>query len=305
MASALVLGSSGMVGRAVAAQLLELGVKVVGTSRSRAEGDMLVLDALDPPPLESLLAGADLVVNAIGVLRSDPDYPALAYRLRAVQVNAVFPLLLAKAAARQGTRIVHISTDAVFGPVGDPVDERVDVSPTEPYGLTKALGEAEAERVVNIRCSVIGPAPGRPNGLWEWFVGQPPGAEVKGFTSRWSGVTSRQLAVLCGDLVDQAAFERVRAAGSNHHFVPNEPITKFELLALLGDALRPDVKVVRGDAAGMGRELMSSTRVLEDVFSGARGWRDAIRDAVAGTRTRSAGSLNRLASSLWPVLSCC
>lgn len=284
MASALVLGSSGMVGRAVAARLLELGVKVVGTSRSRAyDGDMLVLNALDPPPLESLLAGVDLVVNAIGVLRSDPDYPALAYRLRAAYVNAVFPLLLAEAAVRQGTRVVHISTDAVFGPVGGPVDEQVEVSPTEPYGLTKALGEAEAEQVINIRCSVIGPAPGRPNGLWEWFVGQPQGAEVKGFTSLWSGVTSRQLAVLCGDLVDRAAFERVRFTGSKHHFVPNEPITKFELLSLLSDALRPDITVVRSDPVATGRELISSTRVLDEVFSGPRGWRAAIPDAVVGT----------------------
>jgi dTDP-4-dehydrorhamnose reductase len=194
-------------------------------------------------------------------------------------VNALFPLLLADAAARQGTRVVHISTDAVFAPGPEPADEGTEVSAAEPYGLSKALGEANAEQVVNVRCSVVGPAPGR-SGLWEWLATRPQGAEVQGYDTQWAGVTSRQLATLCGDLLDPGEFERVRSAGSVHHFVPNEPITKFELLSRLGEALRPDLRIteVRGEA---GRILVSATRALEAVFSGPRGWRAALDDAIA------------------------
>jgi dTDP-4-dehydrorhamnose reductase len=278
MAQALVLGSSGMVGRAVAARLQELGIGVRGANRTGSDG-AIVLDAVDPPPLESLVAGADLVVNAIGVLRNEPDYPGTAYRLRAARVNAAFPLLLAEAASRQGTRIVHVSTDAVFAPASAPADERTAVSASEPYGLSKALGEADAEQVVNVRCSVVGPAPGR-SGFWEWLATQPPGARVRGYDMQWAGVTSRQLATLCGDLVDRAAFESVRSAGPTHHFVPNEPITKFELLSRLGEALRPDVTV--DEATGEeGRVLISSTRALDEIFSGTRGWSAALEDAIA------------------------
>ncbi len=269
-----------MVGRAVATRLRELGMSVVGANRSAADGGM-VLDAADPPPLESLVDGAELVVNAIGVLRGEPDYPSTSYRLRAARVNTAFPLLLAEAAARQGTRVVHISTDAVFAPGSPPADESTEVSASEPYGLSKALGEADAEEVVNVRCSVVGPAPGR-SGLWEWLVTQPLGAEVAGFDSLWTGVTSRQLAVLCGDLLDRSAFDTVRGAGPTHHFVPNEPITKFELLSKLGQALRPDLRIIETSAQDGSRELISSTRALEGVFSGVRGWDAAIAEGVIG-----------------------
>jgi dTDP-4-dehydrorhamnose reductase len=270
-----------MVGRAVAARLAELGVDVVGASRS-GEAATIVLDAADPPPLEPVIAGADIVVNAIGVLRSAPDYPGDAYRLRATLVNAVFPSLLARAAAKQGTRVVHISTDAVFASLTEPADETAEISPREPYGLTKALGETDAPQVVNVRCSVVGPAPGRPGGLWEWLAKQPRGAEVPGFDTRWSGASSRQLAVLCGDLLDRAAFEGVRTAGATHHFVPNEPTTKFQFLCRLAEAVRPDVTVVetRGEP---GRELVTSTGALDSVFSGTRGWTAALAEITAGT----------------------
>jgi hypothetical protein len=132
---------------------------------------------------------------------------------------------------------------------------------------------------VNVRCSVVGPAPGR-SGLWEWLATQPQGAEVQGYDVQWTGVTSRQLATLCGDLLDPGKFESVRSAGPTHHFVPNEPITKFQLLSRLGEALRPDVRIdeVRGEGA---RLLISSTRALEAVFSGPRGWSAALDEAIA------------------------
>lgn len=267
-----------MVGRAVVARLRELGVRVVCANRLGTDGGV-VLDAADPPPLESLVAGADLVVNAIGVLRNEPDYPKTSYRLRAARVNAIFPLLLADAATRVGARVVHISTDAVFAPGPEPADERTAVSAAEPYGLSKALGEADVEQIVNVRCSVVGPAPGR-SGLWEWLATQPQAAEVQGYDTQWAGVTSRQLATLCGDLLDQDAYDSVRAAGSVHHFVPNELITKFELLRRLGEALRPDLTVTESSGELL-RVLVSSTRALEPVFSGPRGWNEALDDALS------------------------
>ena len=282
MATALVLGSSGMVGRAVSACLREIGIGVLDANRSGADG-AIVVDAANPPPLESLVAGADLVVNAIGLLRSHPDYPGTAYRLGAARINATFPLLLAAAAARQGARVVNISTDAVFGPGDEPADERTEMTPREPYGISKALGEADIEQVVNIRCSVVGPAPGRQSGLWEWFITRPEGAEVPGFISPWMGVTSRQLAVLCGDLVDPASFAQVRDAGPTHHFVPNEPITKFELLSHLAKALRPDLRVVQAPGGEGGRVLVSSTGALGGCFSGPLGWDAAIAAQIGAS----------------------
>jgi dTDP-4-dehydrorhamnose reductase len=268
-----------MVGQAVAARLAELGLEVAGANRSGASGAH-AFDAAEPAQLEPLVAAADLVVNAVGLLRSDPDYPGDDYACRAAQVNTALPVFVADAAEGHGTRVVHVSTDAVFSPAAEPADEGTTISASEPYGLSKALGEVNAEHVVNVRCSVVGPAPGRQGGLWEWFVGQPKGAEVPGFPTRWTGVTSHQLAVLCGDLAAFEAFDDVRASGPTHHFVPNEPITKLELLTMLHDALRPDLRVVESVRGEGGRELVSSTGALDRVYSGPRGWAAALTAAV-------------------------
>jgi len=271
---ALVLGSSGMVGRAVATRLRELdGVEVVTPSRRG-------IDALDPRPLAPALAGVNLVVNAVGMLRNHPDYPGDRYRILATHVNADFPLLLAAAAEEAGSRVVHVSTDAVFAPGDEPADEATEVSASEPYGLSKALGEADSRRVVNVRCSVVGPAPGREEGIWQWFASQPRAARVEGHTRPWTGVTSRQLAVLCGDLLDPDTFAQVRASGPSHHFVPNQPITKLDLLRLLRDAIRPDIRVEPGNLGPAGRPLVSTTGALDGVYSGVRGWAEAVAEVV-------------------------
>jgi dTDP-4-dehydrorhamnose reductase len=276
LASALVLGSTGMVGRAVAEHLQKRGLEVVCANRSGA-GGAHAFDAADPTGIESLVAGADLVVNAVGVLRSDPEYPGDDYVYRAAQVNTAFPLFVAGSSKGH---VVHISTDAVFAPGANPADEETTISATEPYGLSKALGEVSTGHVVNIRCSAVGPAPGRTAGLWEWFISRPNGAEVVGYRARWTGVTSHQLAVLSGDLADERAFERVRAAGPTHHFIPNEAITKFELLSRLRDAVRADLRVIEG-SGGEERVLVSRTGALDGVYSGPGGWDAALAAVVS------------------------
>jgi len=271
-----------MVGRAAAAHLRATGHHTLITANRTGAGGAAVVDATAPTGLPDLLTGVDVVVNAIGVLRADPSRPAPEYGREAATVNALFPLVLAEAAERCRCRVVHISTNAVFGSGNEPADERTPLRPDEPYGWSKALGEADGAHVVNIRCSVIGPAPGR-SGLWEWFVGRPRGAEVTGYTDHlWTGVTSPQLAGICGDLVEPAKFERFRATGCAQHFVPNGALTKFELLGLLRDVLRPDIVVVPAAAPGPpARPLAADPAGLTGAYRGPRGWTAALVAAAA------------------------
>ena len=77
------------------------------------------------------------------------------------------------------------------------------VSPTEPYGSARRSAKRSRSRSSTSVARSSDPAPGRPTGLWEWLVDAAARARGSGFTStRWTGVTSRQLAVLCGDLVE-------------------------------------------------------------------------------------------------------
>jgi dTDP-4-dehydrorhamnose reductase len=72
--------------------------------------------------------------SSVEAAEADPD--------AAAPVNAVAPGLLARACARSGVPLVHISTDYVFGRGTDrPCREDDPVSPVNAYGRMKAEGE--------------------------------------------------------------------------------------------------------------------------------------------------------------------
>ncbi len=101
------------------------------------------LDALTPA-LEQLLAAerpARVVLCAALARASDCDAdPAAARRM-----NVELPARVGRWCARAGARLVHVSTDLVFGADGPPAAggfrEQDPVSPAHRYGRTKADGE--------------------------------------------------------------------------------------------------------------------------------------------------------------------
>ncbi len=87
---------------------------------------------------------ADVVINAAAYTAVDR---AAAERGLAMAVNAEAPGLLARACARRGARLLHVSTDYVFdGRAGRPYVEDDPPNPINTYGLSKLEGEREALR---------------------------------------------------------------------------------------------------------------------------------------------------------------
>jgi dTDP-4-dehydrorhamnose reductase len=270
-----------MVGRAVVSAVRAAGHAVLRSGRGAGDGDVM-LDLEDLPPLGPLLADVDVVVDAAGILRGQLDYPGDRFRLAAARVNTVWPLALAEASAASGTRVVHVSTDAVFGPGEGPADERAVAMPLEPYGQSKLLGESVASHVLNIRCSVIGPAPDRGVGMWEWVDGSPRDAIINGYADHaWAGCTSAQLAQLTADLVPVASFEHVRTSGPSPHFAPNGTVPKADVVRLLAERLRPDLTVVAVPGPLPSPRPLEPSAALHDVYSGPRGWAAALADSAA------------------------
>lgn len=274
-----VFGSTGMVGRAVIAKLSRSpDFNPVAVSRQNNGFD--VRSSAERASL--LLRDAEVAINCVGLLRGSPSYGAPAFRYEATLVNALWPQRLAALASDVGCRVIHLSTDAVFAPGPEAAREDTPLSPTEVYGISKALGEVDADHVLNLRFSVIGPAPDRGPSLWEWLVGQSPGAIIQGHaTFGWTGCTSVQLAALVSDLLPPVTFNAVRSRGSALHFLPNGTATKFSVLKLLAERVRPDVCVIPATQdAPTSRILASCSPVGAAAYSGTQGWSAAIDEMV-------------------------
>ena len=123
--------------------------------------DRAALDVSAPEAVERTLGAMDFdaLVNCTGYHRTDEaeDNAALA-----VAVNAHAVQAMARVCAAKGARLVHISTDYVFG--GDaaraaPLTEDDAAAPVNVYGASKALGETlaflECEDVVVLRVASL------------------------------------------------------------------------------------------------------------------------------------------------------
>lgn len=255
----LVLGRSGMLGSTVFRRLQSQypDWRVDGTTRAR--GTRLMLDAeAGRPGLGELfrLGQYDVVVNCIGVLKSDIDDRSSDSLERAVRVNALFPHEVADVAADNGAKVIHVSTDAVFsGRRQGPYEESDAPDPVDSYGMSKALGECPAANVLNVRCSIVG-RDARGRGLLEWYLGAQSPA-VSGFVDYvWTPVTTVQFADWCADVVD-GGFEMVRSAGHVFHLAPNGALSKADFLER--------VRETRGSGPAVDRQASRSgacSRVL-------------------------------------------
>ena len=129
----LVTGAGGMLAHDLLGALADQDV----TALSRKD-----LDITDADAVHACVAGHDVVVNCAAWTAVDD---AETHEREAFAVNATGAATLARACRRHGARMVHISTDYVFG--GDMPEPRRPyasddpVSPSTAYGRSKAAGE--------------------------------------------------------------------------------------------------------------------------------------------------------------------
>ena len=130
----MILGGSGQLGREMSLMLSKLEVPHVTLNHSD-------FDITNPNDIQREYSRykPDVVLNAaawtnVELAESNFD--------DAFRVNAIGPMLLAKACSASGIRFIHISTDYVFsGDRTKPWDEDSQKLPISNYGKTKSLGE--------------------------------------------------------------------------------------------------------------------------------------------------------------------
>ncbi len=265
----LVLGASGMLGHR-AVQVLAPGLEVWGACRhAESLPDLGVprerllsgLDATDPRSAAAVVERVrpDVVINAVGIVKQRADAQAA---VPAIQVNSLWPHLVADACERRGARLVHVSTDCVFsGTRGNYAEDDVPDA-WDLYGRSKLLGEVtDRENTVTLRTSIVGWQLGEPMGLVGWFAAHR-GEPLRGYTRAvFSGLTTRALSELIRDVVLPAAS----LSGLWH--VSAAPIDKHTLLVSLAARLGWDVDLSPVDEPVVDRSL-DSTRFRERT-----GWR--------------------------------
>jgi dTDP-4-dehydrorhamnose reductase len=212
----LVLGHRGMLGHVVARRFAERGHEVI-TTDFRYDGESL-----------PFLGWAEAVVNCAGVVTVAPGL---------MVTNVLLPLHLA--GLLEGRTLVHPSTDCVFDGLRGRYAVNEPPNSTDPYGLSKRLGEgcATQRNVYVLRTSIVGPPGDGGRGLLGWFLRQD--GPVDGWVDhRWNGTTTLAWADLAAGIVEGSPF-----APGLHQPATEDEITKYALLELFGGVFDHRIEV--------------------------------------------------------------
>jgi dTDP-4-dehydrorhamnose reductase len=129
-----ITGAGGQVGRCLAEQARLRGHQVLALTSAQ-------WDITDPDAAQRIVKPGDVVVNcaaytAVDAAETDPA--------RAAAVNADGAGNVARACAKAGARLIHVSTDYVFsGDQRQPYEIDDPTGPVSVYGRTKLAGERE------------------------------------------------------------------------------------------------------------------------------------------------------------------
>ncbi|WP_025737698.1 dTDP-4-dehydrorhamnose reductase [Mycobacterium genavense] len=129
-----ITGAGGQLGGCLAAQGADQGRDILALTSAQ-------WDITDPAAAEAIVTSGDVVINCAAYTDVDG---AESDEARAYVVNEAAPAHIAKACARAGARLIHVSTDFVFA--GDYADPRPfepsdETTPRGVYACSKRAGE--------------------------------------------------------------------------------------------------------------------------------------------------------------------
>lgn len=134
---ALVLGGTGMLGKAVVAHWRHRQQPILALSRT--QGDITDRSGLDEACRSFR---PEIIINCAAFTQVDRCETE---RVHAMSVNGAAVANVVAAAARSSARVIHISSDYVFdGEAGTPYSEEAATGPQSEYGKSKLRGEVEA-----------------------------------------------------------------------------------------------------------------------------------------------------------------
>jgi len=260
MSRVLLLGGDGMLGHKLFNQLRQTHQTRVTLRQDLATYDRVGLFSaenaycgIDVRVTDRLLGvmadfEPDFVINAVGMVKQRPEGQE---HIANLEVNALLPHRLALLCRATNAALIHISTDCVFSGRRGQYKEADEPDPVDVYGYSKLLGEVVSDRVLTLRTSIIGTELSRRSSLVEWFLAQH--GRIKGFKGAiFSGFTTMELS----RIIDAVISMPPEHWGLYH--VSSNPISKYDLLVMLRDALGGDLEIEPDEAYQCDRSLDSS-----------------------------------------------
>lgn len=171
----------------------------------------------------------DVVINCIAMtnLEDCESNEDLAY-----WTNSEIPRILSELAKASGTKILHISTDAVFDGTGSFVSETDPPNPISIYGKSKLLGEEFVNQAnqKNLICRVnfVGRSP-KENSLFDFFyMNLKEKRKIHGYTNiLFTPLYVADLVIALLDLI-------IKKKNGTYHLSSSSKISKFEFGQLVG-----------------------------------------------------------------------
>ena len=214
------------------------------------------------------LAKPGVVINCIGIVKQleEAKNPIIS-----IQLNSLFPHRLAELCAATGTRLIHMSTDCVFSGRQGNYRETDIPDPQDLYGWTKLIGETTQPHCLTLRTSIFGRDYAKKSALLEWFLSRQ-GMKIKGYKRAiYTGFPTQVLARIMVDIIKNYP----NLSGLYH--IASEPISKYELLTRIKDAMNMDIEIEPDDEFICDRSL-NPARFLEATGYKIPSWKEMILD---------------------------
>jgi dTDP-4-dehydrorhamnose reductase len=275
----LILGASGMLGSTLLKYFSSnLMYEVYGTLRFQGsvksfdqELQNKLIVGVDVEKTEGLLAlfnniRPTIVINCVGIVKQLKEAEDA---LIAIPINSLLPHILARLCESIGSRLIHFSTDCVFSGLRGMYTEEDFPDCNDLYGRSKYLGESTAFNTITLRTSIIGHELNGNRSLVNWFLSQED--QVTGFKNAvFSGLPTVEVARIIQDFV----IPNKSLSGLYH--ISADPINKFDLLRLVADQYKKEIKIIPDDNYKIDRSLDSSRFKNVTGFK-ASSWNDMIK----------------------------
>jgi dTDP-4-dehydrorhamnose reductase len=276
----LILGATGMLGHKLI-QGLSTDHEVYGTTRrdivtSKKTGifeNTRLVGNIDAYNIHTIREGLrtidpDIMINCIGIVKQlneahDP--------VKSITINSLFPHQLQQLCFHNDIRLIHYSTDCVFSGLKGNYTENDFPDADDLYGRSKLLGEVRDPGCLTLRTSLIGRELESSHGLIEWFLSQE-GKTIKGYKNAiFSGLTTNAHARIVKEII--TGYPDLEGL----YHLSADPISKFDLLALVKDLYSLDITIEPDydevcDRSLNSSKFRSSTKVI------IPGWPEMIKE---------------------------